>query len=76
MCSKVLPLSGLLIVRSSVFPLSFDDQNSDVVKKKIEEFESALAENSIGQTLLYLEALAEVEQNSYFHMILSNQFVQ
>jgi hypothetical protein len=45
MCYKVLNSTGLVLVRSSVLPLSTDDMNSEVVKQKMEEFTSYLAEH-------------------------------
>jgi hypothetical protein len=44
MCSKVLTSKGTVRVHSSVFPLSVEDRNSEVVKTKIEQYESELAE--------------------------------
>ena len=42
MCSKVLTEKGTTRVYSSVFPLSIEDRNSEVVKSKIVEYEAEL----------------------------------
>lgn len=44
MCSKVLTSKAIVRIRSSVFPLSVEDKNSDAVKEKIRQYEAELSE--------------------------------
>ena len=43
-CSKLLTKKGQIVCRTSVFPLSVEDLNSEVVKKQMTEFEDRLKE--------------------------------
>lgn len=43
MCSKILTSKGTVRVHSSVFPMTVEDRNSDVVKQKITEYEAELS---------------------------------
>jgi hypothetical protein len=45
MCYKVLNSTGLVLVRSSVLPLTPDDMNSEVVKEKMQEFTTQLEDH-------------------------------
>jgi hypothetical protein len=42
MCSKVLTQKATIKIHSSVFPMSPEDRNSDVIKNPMNEFESEL----------------------------------
>ena len=44
MCSKILTSKATVRVHSSVFPLSVEDRNSEVVKEKIGQYEAELSE--------------------------------
>ena len=44
MCSKLLTKKGQIVCRTSVFPLSVEDLNSEIVKKQMTEFEDRLKE--------------------------------
>lgn len=58
MCSKILTSKGTYRINSSVFPLSVEDRNSEVVKEKIQQYESELAEK-LRERMAGIEPLIE-----------------
>jgi hypothetical protein len=44
MCCKILTITGTVLSRTSVVPLSVEDKNSDIVKEKLKSFDTGLAQ--------------------------------
>ena len=67
MCALILSRSGFVVQRTSVWPLTKEEENSEVVKKIIEEFDVKIKE-SIPQELQgldeapYLTSKDEIEE--------------